>query len=48
MRNFIAKIRHRQFQRATLRQLESYNDHLLADVGITRADIRALRYGRPF
>jgi len=47
MHNFIAKFRHLQRQRATLRDLESYGDHLLADVGITRADIRAMRYGRP-
>lgn len=47
MRKFIAKVRHHQHQRATLRHLESYSDHLLADVGITRADIRILRYGNP-
>lgn len=47
MRNFIERIRHRQRQRAALRRLETYDDHLLADVGLTRADLRALRYGTP-
>lgn len=46
MLKFIEELRRRHHQRRALKRLESYDDHLLADVGLTRADLRALRYGR--
>jgi uncharacterized protein YjiS (DUF1127 family) len=46
MRQFFADFRHRRQQRAALKRLENYDDHLLADIGMTRADLRLLRYGR--
>lgn len=48
MFQFIAKLRRRRQLRATLRRLEAFDDHRLADIGVTRADLRDLRYGRVF
>lgn len=46
MFEIITNMRHRRQQRAALKRIETYDDRLLANVGLTAADLRALRYGR--
>jgi len=42
----IASIRERQAEKRKVRQLARLNDHILADIGITRGDVIALQMGQ--
>lgn len=46
LRHLVAVLRHRLEMRAAARRLAAMDDHMLRDLGITRADIAAMRRGR--
>ena len=47
MFNPLKTLRDRRRQRQTYRQLAHLSDHTLADIGLTRHDLDALRRGQP-